>query len=119
MRPLIECFKKDENVSFAFVFGSYVKGKQRADSDLDLAVYFKKPLTGIELLFFINKLSELTGKEIDVVVLNNASAFLRHQVMKNGKPLFIKDSVVYRHFREKTMTDYEEYKFVSGMYAYD
>ncbi|MBP1723828.1 MAG: hypothetical protein H6Q44_1533, partial [Deltaproteobacteria bacterium] len=39
---------------------------------------------------------------------------MRHQVFKTGVPLLIKDSVIYRRFREKTITDYQESKYVSG-----
>jgi hypothetical protein len=70
-------------------------------------------------LDLIHELSEHTRKEIDLVVLNHASAFLRHQVMKYGIRLFVQDEVVYRRFREQTMTDYEIYKYVSGMDEYD
>ncbi|MCU0579701.1 MAG: nucleotidyltransferase domain-containing protein, partial [Desulfobacterota bacterium] len=60
----------------------------------------------------------LTGAEIDLVVLNKASAFLRHQIFKTGVPLLVKDPVGYRLFREKTITDYQEFLFISGMPAY-
>ena len=70
-------------------------------------------------LHYINTLSELTGTEIDLSVLNRASAFMRHQVFKTGVPFLIKDPVVYRRFREKTITDYQEFKYVSGMPPYD
>ena len=61
----------------------------------------------------------MTGKEVDLTVLNRASAFLRHQVMKYGFFLLIKDRSTYAHFREKTIYDYQEYKFLSGMHVYD
>ncbi|BCB95254.1 hypothetical protein JZK55_01760 [Dissulfurispira thermophila] len=34
--------KKDDNVIFALLFGSYATGKQKKDSDIDIAIYFKK-----------------------------------------------------------------------------
>lgn len=123
LKDVVEKLKKfmsdDQNVYFAFIFGSYVRGKQKKISDLDIAIYFKNPPEGVDLLYLINTLSDLTGKEIDLVTLNSASAFLRHQIMKYGIPLIIKDRDVYMRFREKTISDYDEYKFVSGMYVYD
>lgn len=107
------------NVQFAVIFGSYVRGKLKKNSDLDIAIYFKSPPEGLALLHLINTLSDLSGKEVDLVVLNNASALLRHQVMKYGIPLVIKDSAIYSQFREKTIADYDEYKYVSGMSIYD
>ncbi|MEW6740587.1 MAG: nucleotidyltransferase domain-containing protein [Nitrospirota bacterium] len=109
----------DPNVIFALIFGSGATGKQKRGSDIDIGIYFVKPPEGLDLLDLINVLSELTGREVDVVALNNASALLRHQVMKNRVALTIKDMVIYRKFREKTISDYDEYKYVAGMNVYD
>ena len=116
---LKEYFLNDENVLFAFVFGSYVSGKQKKRSDIDVAVYFHKPPRGLNLFNLINTLSDICKADIDLVVLNTASAFLRHQVMKYGVALVIKDQDVYRHFREDVISGYDEYKFISGMAVYD
>jgi len=116
---LKEFLGDNPTVSFAFIFGSYVRGRHKKTSDLDMAIYFDTLPEGIDLLHLINTLSDLTGKEVDLVVLNTASAFLRHEVMRNGIPLIIKDRDTYRRFREKTISDYDEYKFVSGMNIYD
>jgi predicted nucleotidyltransferase len=119
----LELLKKklmqDSNILIALVFGSFAKGRQHQKSDLDIGLFFKQPLSGLHLLDYINELSEHTGNEVDLVVLNNASAFLKHQVMKNCIRLFIRDRVVYRRFREQTITDYDTYKFVSGIDTYD
>ena len=62
------------------------------------------------MLDMINTLSNIAQKEVDLVVLNGASAFLRHQIFREGIRLLIKDPVSYRQFREKTMIDYDIYK---------
>ncbi len=115
LKTLLE---NDPNIIFALIFGSGARGKQKKGSDIDIGIYFVQPPEGLDLLGFINILSELVDKDVDVVVLNNASAFLRHQVMKNKINLTIKDRMVYRNFREKTISDYDEYKYVSGMNVY-
>ena len=82
-------------------------------------MYFYTVPKGLDLLNLINTLSNLSGREVDLAVLNTASAFLRHQVMKTGIPLIIKDRKIFQRFRERTISDYDEYKFVSGMNIYD
>jgi predicted nucleotidyltransferase len=116
---LKDYFLNDNNVLFALVFGSYASGKQKKRSDIDVAVYFHKPPRGLDLLNLINTLSNICKADIDLVVLNTASAFLRHQVMKYGIALLIKDQDIYRHFREDVISRYDEYKFISGMAVYD
>ncbi len=110
--------KNDPNVLFAVIFGSYATKKHKRDSDIDIGIYFAEPPEGLDLLDFIHKLSELTGRDVDIVVLNRASAFLRHQAMKNRITLIIKDRTIYRRFREKTISDYDEYRYISGISAY-
>jgi len=119
VRLVADHLRKDANVDFGLLFGSQESGRQKAGSDLDIAILFKTPPEGMALLHYINTLSELTGAEIDLAVLNRASAFMRHQVFKTGVPLLIKDPVRYRRFREKTISDYQEFKYVSGMQIYD
>ncbi len=109
----------DVNVRFAFIFGSYARGKQDRRSDLDVAIYFKSPPSGIDLLGLINVLSDISGRDVDLVALNSASPLLRHQVMKYGLQLVVKDRDVYTLFRENTIADYDEYKYISGMNIYD
>ena len=111
--------EKDDNIIFAYIFGSFATEIYKKDSDLDVAVYFKTPPEGFSLLQFINQLSNITGKEVHLVVLNTASAFMKHQVLKYGKPLFIKDRLTHANFREKLFNEYEEYKYISGMSVYD
>jgi predicted nucleotidyltransferase len=98
----------DRNIIFAVIFGSGAGGKQKKGSDIDIGIYFVQPPEGLDLLGFINMLSDLAGMDVVVVVLNTASALLRHQVMKNKINLTIKDETLYRDFRQKTISDYDE-----------
>ena len=77
------------------------------------------PPQGLALLDVINILSNMAQKEVDLVVLNRASAFLRHQIIKEGIRFLIKDPVGYRQFREKTMIDYDIYKHITGLHSND
>lgn len=110
--------ESDPNVIFAVIFGSYAAGRHKRDSDIDIGIFFAEPPEGLDLFNLIHRLSELAGRDVDVVVLNKASAFLRHQAMKSRVALTIKDRAIYRRFREKTISDYDEYKYISGMNAY-
>ncbi len=113
-QDLKACLSRDDNICFALIFGSYAANRAAHDSDLDLAACFYEPPEGLELLDMINHLSNAAQKEVDLVVLNRASAFLRHQIFKEGIRLLIKDPVKYREFREKTMIDYDTYRYLTA-----
>ena len=116
---LKERLDRDPNVRFAMIFGSHARGVARAGSDLDLAVYFTHPPAGLDHLDLLSELSDLAGHEVDLVVLNRASALLRHQVLKSRIPLCLKDRLVYTAFREKAMADYDTYRYLAGGKAHD
>jgi uncharacterized protein len=50
------------------LFGSYVRGQQRTDSDLDILVNFEELPSLIKFIRLEDRLSELTGLEIDLVM---------------------------------------------------
>jgi len=116
---LEEFLRSDCNVVFALIFGSYGAGRQKEKSDIDLAIYFEDPPEGMALFELSNALSDICGRDIDLVVLNSSSPLLQHQVMKNRHPLIIKDPLIYRRFRERVIVAYDEYKYISGMSMYD
>lgn len=116
---LMALIKDDDNILFAILFGSHAERTARKESDLDLAIYFRNPPQGMDKLAVINELSDAAGRDVHLVVLNESSALLRHQVLKYGVPVIIKDMEAYYRFREKTIANYDEYKFVSGMTVYD
>lgn len=116
---LEEYLANDPTVCFVIVFGSYVNEKRKKAKDIDIAIYFYHVPQGLALLNLMNTCANLTRKEVDLIVLNTASAFLRHQVMKTGIPLVVKDRREYQRFREEVISDYDEYKFVSAMNRYD
>ena len=105
-------------VLFALIFGSFARGEERPDSDLDVAVYFSSPPEGLEVLEWLNRLSNAAEREVDLVVLNRASPLLRHQVMCHRIRLLVQDEAAYIRFREKNILDYQEYLYISGQRDY-
>ena len=59
---LREVLGKFPALQLALVFGSVAVGKQRPESDLDIAVMAEKPLTVEEKINIISVLAEKTGK---------------------------------------------------------
>jgi len=116
---LKDYLNKNDNVLLAFIFGSFASKKLRNNSDLDIAVFYKIPPTGFAILFEINKLSKIAGTDVHLAILNSASPLLKHQVMKNKINLVVKDEKFFGKFREAVMSQYDEYKYISGMSKYD
>jgi predicted nucleotidyltransferase len=80
---------QDAPVAVALLYGSYARGEQNPESDLDLAVKFDESLTSAERtkarLELIERLSTtLDIDTVDVVPLSHASTGLRAAVLTDG-----------------------------------
>lgn len=74
----------------AYLFGSFARGEGRPTSDVDVAVlYAERPASTLDAQPFglAADLSIALGRNVDVVVLNDAPADLVHRVLRDGKLL--------------------------------
>lgn len=99
-----------DDVAFAFLFGSFIRGEATGFSDVDIAIFF----TGVVDFHRINRLREdltgLLGMETDIVVLNTASPIIRMQVLKKGVLLIKKEQRAYHEFFVNTVKEYDDLK---------
>ena len=72
-------------VRLAAVFGSMASGRQRPDSDLDMAILAERPLSTEQRIALIEALAIASGRAIDLVDLKAAGQPLLHQIMRHGK----------------------------------
>lgn len=50
-----EILMRYENIIFAYIFGSYVKGNLKKDSDIDIAIYLNKSIDPMTYLHGSNR----------------------------------------------------------------
>ena len=78
---------RNEGAAAVYLFGSVARGEGRADSDVDVAVLYGKPvdrgLAGLKLAL-AGDLEERLGRRVDLVVLDNQPADLIHRVLRDG-----------------------------------
>ncbi len=58
---------KEFHIKEIGIFGSYIRGEERGDSDIDILVEFEKPIDLFLFLDLEERLSELTGRKVDLV----------------------------------------------------
>jgi len=89
----------------ALVFGSVAQGRQRADSDLDIAVAANQALTATEKMDIIAALAERTGRPVDLIDLTVATEPLLGQILRHGRRLLGSDGayghLISRHLFEQ------------------
>lgn len=60
--------KKEYGIKNIAIFGSYVKGEEKSDSDLDILIEFEKPIGLLKFVDLKLKLSEILGVKVDLVM---------------------------------------------------
>ena len=92
-------------IVLAVLFGSVALGRQRVDSDLDIAVAADCPLTADEKLSMISLLAERTGRPIDLIDLTVVAEPLLGQIVRHGRRVLGSDTLygnlISRHLFEQ------------------
>ena len=86
-RAILAAINTEPGIRLVILFGSLAVGRQRADSDLDLAIDAGHRLTAEEKLALMNKLAEQTGRPVDLVDLHAVGEPLLGQILRHGKRL--------------------------------
>src|SRR5437763_812638 len=98
MNELIQRYKRllhDELPSLAAgyrvaslgLFGSYIHGNQRPDSDLDVLVSFHETPTLLRLIELENHLSDLLGVKVDLVLRESLKPRIGARVLREVVPV--------------------------------
>lgn len=74
-------------VGVVAVFGSYVRGEQAGQSDLDLLVEFLRPISLLELVGAEIYLTEVLEMKVDLVPRRDVRAELRESILKEAVAL--------------------------------
>lgn len=65
------------------VFGSYARGDQNKDSDLDILIDFKEKINLLELIGLEQELSELLGIKVDLITQKSLHPPLKPLIEKD------------------------------------
>lgn len=108
---LIDTFEKDHMVQVAYLFGSRYRGTYSPESDIDVAVLLSELPEGMldYYLDITDRLSNLLGDRVDLVILNTAPPLLRHQVIKNGKIIYSRDETARVEFEARAEREYLDF----------
>lgn len=108
-----------DEVQAALLFGSRATGRQRPDSDVDVAVLLGRDSGNgsSELRRLVGALTdEIAADRLDVVILNGAPPALAFQVLKYGLVAFERDVLPLHRFRVRTYGAHADYEPVERFF---
>lgn len=74
---------KKEGVKRSAIFGSYVRGEERGDSDIDILIEPPKKMSLFDLAGLKLDLEEVLGREVDIITYNSIHPLLREYILKD------------------------------------
>ena len=100
--------KKLENIEcdFIYIFGSYAKGKQNNDSDVDIAFYSLIKHDSYDIFLLAQEISLQLGKEVDLIQINFSTTVFQKEVVENGILIYEKNKIQREKFENLVLKKY-------------
>lgn len=70
------------------LFGSFVRGEARPDSDVDILVEFAQPTGFLALVRLERELSEVLGRKVDLLTEQSISPHLRDRILNEQQVIY-------------------------------
>jgi predicted nucleotidyltransferase len=105
-QSIVKALALQPDIVLAILFGSAAAGKERAESDIDVAIDVGHVLTADEKMTLIAKLADTTGRSADLVDLRIVGEPLLGQILTHGERILGNDiryaELTRKHLFDKT-----------------
>lgn len=118
---IVTYFRKRKEVSALYLFGSYAEGRALPESDIDLAVLIdekkmrRKNLEQLRGIYYKASPS-FSMRSIAITILNSASPYLKHRIIKTGEILFERNRKLRVRFTAQAIIEYLDFKPIEDMF---
>lgn len=104
---IIEILNSNLNCDAIVIFGSFSRGTQNKESDVDIAIKLSREITKQELYDISNKLADELKRDIDLVNLDTIeNDGFKYEILINGEVIYCKDSYKFDLYK---LDAYREY----------
>ncbi len=87
LRELAPILAEQYQVESIALFGSYVRGEQRPDSDLDILVTFRRTPSLLQFLALEHYLSDALGVKVDLVMKSGLKPRIGAHILREAIPV--------------------------------
>ena len=74
-------------VSKAAIFGSFARGEENKDSDIDLLIETSKPVSMFVILKMEKELGQITKRKIDIVEYSAIKQSIKQRILSEAIPI--------------------------------
>lgn len=90
------------------LFGSFARGTQNNESDIDIAFKTKKQITSKQKFYLKQELEDIAGRDIDLINLDDIGDGFRYEILINGKTLYCADELKFEMYKLDMYREYLE-----------
>ena len=90
------------------LFGSYARGTQNSESDIDIAIKPKKELSKKEQFYLSQEIADAINTEVDLVNLDDIGDGFRYEILINGRTIYCEDEFKFELYKLDMYREYLE-----------
>lgn len=106
IKKAVEILKEKLCCEAVILFGSYARGTQRPDSDIDIAFKSKRKVSKKEVFDITQQLEETIKKDVDLVDLDKISDSFKYEILINGEVKYCEDSYQFDLYKIDMFREY-------------
>lgn len=103
---ILDILKREISPWLVILFGSFVKGNFRKDSDIDIAYLSDKEISNVERFWISQEIADKLKRDVDLIDLKSASTVLRAQIVGTGEAIYCEDDHRKNLFFLRTLKEY-------------
>lgn len=96
------------NCKAILLFGSYARGTQNAESDIDIAIKSKKEVDKKDIFYLAQQIEDEIKIEVDLVDLETIGDGFRYEILMNGKTIYCEDELKFELYKLDMYREYLE-----------
>ena len=108
-QKIIDFLIEKTNCCAIVVFGSFARGSQRMDSDIDIAIKTDKKITNTELFYLQNELADILKRDVDLIDLSSdLGDGFRYEILINGVLIYCTNEFEFDLYKLRMFREYLE-----------
>ena len=107
-----DVLQSDDRIAFALIFGSVARGQATPLSDLDVAIGLRAGVSfdASDIGLLVSRLEAASGRDVDLVILNEAPPGLAYRVFRDGRVIVEADRAARVARQARAIVEYLDFK---------
>ncbi|WP_153731025.1 type VII toxin-antitoxin system MntA family adenylyltransferase antitoxin [Sporosarcina obsidiansis] len=106
LNEAIRILQDEINPYFLILFGSFAKGTEHGESDVDLAYLAEGSLSAYDRFMLAQRIASALGKDVDLIDIRQATTVFVAQIFSEGTVIYCRDENTLAKERIKAFSMY-------------